>query len=141
MALGGPRTHPCPFPNGPALRGLLCGGETAPGAVGQFQDDLVLQVVDLAQPAVVGDVVPVHEGLQTRQTGGERRRRTLVSRTLVPLGPTDGRKAPCGSDLVTVQQASPKSPQLLAPTGAEAGRPSEDTGHVSGSELGWVVTQ
>lgn len=49
---------------------LLC-GELVPGTIGQLQDDLVLQVVDLPQPAVIGDVVPVHEGLQTQETGCE----------------------------------------------------------------------
>lgn len=50
---------------------LLC-GELVPGTIGQFQDDLVLQVVDLPQPAVIGYIVPVHEGLKTKETGRER---------------------------------------------------------------------
>lgn len=41
----------------------------APGTVGEFENNLVLEVVDFAQPAVIGDVVPVHEGLW--QGGGE----------------------------------------------------------------------
>ena len=37
---------------------------TLPGSVGQFEDDVVGQVVNLPQPEVIGDVVPIHKGLE-----------------------------------------------------------------------------
>ena len=37
---------------------------TLPGSIGQFEDDEVGQVVNLPQPKVIGDVVPVHKGLE-----------------------------------------------------------------------------
>lgn len=49
-----------------------------PGTVGQLQNDLVLQVIDLPQPAVIGDVVPIHEGLQTKGTGAVRQQTMLM---------------------------------------------------------------
>ena len=60
---------------------------SVPGAIGQLQDDLVLQVVDLPQPAVIGYVVPVHEGLQTRAQGCEGRQAPAPS---VPPGGEEG---------------------------------------------------
>jgi len=34
-----------------------------PGSIGKLEDDLVLQIIDLAQPAVIGYVVTIHERL------------------------------------------------------------------------------
>lgn len=38
-----------------------------PGSIGKLEDDLVLQIIDLAQPAVIGYVVTIHEGLWRKQ--------------------------------------------------------------------------
>lgn len=38
-----------------------------PGSIGKLEDDLVLQVVDLAQPAVIGYVVTIHERLRKQE--------------------------------------------------------------------------
>lgn len=34
-----------------------------PGSIGKLEDYLVLQIIDLAQPAVIGYVVTIHERL------------------------------------------------------------------------------
>lgn len=39
------------------------GRREVPGSIGELEDDLVLQVIDLAQPAVIGYVVSIHERL------------------------------------------------------------------------------
>lgn len=84
---------PLLLPVAAPLSGWLLCGELVPGTIGQLQDDLVLQVVDLPQPAVIGNVVPVHEGLQTKETRCERCQMTLVSRAPVSLCRTEtGRK-------------------------------------------------
>lgn len=41
--------------------------QEVPGSIGKLEDDLVLQIIDLAQPAVIGYVVTIHERLQKQE--------------------------------------------------------------------------
>lgn len=49
------------------LKGESIQQEEVPGSIGKLEDDLVLQIIDLAQPAVIGYVVTIHEGLRRKQ--------------------------------------------------------------------------
>lgn len=49
------------------LKGESIQQKEVPGSIGKLEDDLVLQIIDLAQPAVIGYVVTIHEGLQRKQ--------------------------------------------------------------------------
>lgn len=42
------------------LGSVFCAHRT-PGSIGKLEDDLVLQIIDLSQPAVIGYVVTIHE--------------------------------------------------------------------------------